>query len=365
LIETILNFFLVFHCLFVCLLLAAISLKKRTKQEPFAKRPMVSVIVAARNEEKNISRCLESLLKQEYPHYEIIIVDDRSRDRTADIVSEHLATEKQLKLLRVKENISGLAGKQNALHEGILRAGGDIILCTDADCAAPPQWISHMLEALGRDNLFVFGITKISPAKTLWQKFQAMELQLLFKVAGSLASLGKPGSCMGNNIGFRKQSYLQTGGFPSIGYHVVEDFALLNAFVKKGFRVVCASGRIQVETKAEDTIKKWFSQHLRWLGGSIFPKTWLFWALLPTAITSCAFLPYVASGHYYFSTLGLFVLKLILDFILVFWKIPVMILPGFILMLIDYFIGPPIFLVLYLFRKTIVWKEEKIPLRRK
>jgi cellulose synthase/poly-beta-1,6-N-acetylglucosamine synthase-like glycosyltransferase len=103
--------------------------------------PAVSIIIPARNEEHRILRCLESLKALDYPsdRLEIIIVNDRSTDRTAHVVASHIGDIPSLRLLTVTEPGSGnLRGKAGALDVGIRHAHGDIILLTDADCAVHP-----------------------------------------------------------------------------------------------------------------------------------------------------------------------------------------------------------------------------------
>ncbi|MDE0965343.1 MAG: glycosyltransferase, partial [Candidatus Latescibacteria bacterium] len=94
--------------------------------------PMVSVVVAARNEAERIAGCLSVLLVQDYPHkqYEVIVVDDGSTDDTAGIIGEHLDSPVSVRLLQTE----GLGSKKAALSLGIAEAKGDVILSTDADC---------------------------------------------------------------------------------------------------------------------------------------------------------------------------------------------------------------------------------------
>jgi glycosyltransferase involved in cell wall biosynthesis len=97
--------------------------------------PKLSVLVAARNEEANIERCILSLLDQDYPDYEVIAIDDRSQDRTLSILQELEArSHGRLRVVAVQELDDGWFGKNNAMREGVAAATGDWLLFTDADC---------------------------------------------------------------------------------------------------------------------------------------------------------------------------------------------------------------------------------------
>ncbi len=95
--------------------------------------PKVSLIVAARDEERNIEAAMRSLLEQDYPDYEVIVVDDRSGDATPQILQRLSAESPQLKVVRIDELPEGWLGKNNALHNGAAQASGDIYIFADAD----------------------------------------------------------------------------------------------------------------------------------------------------------------------------------------------------------------------------------------
>jgi glycosyltransferase involved in cell wall biosynthesis len=95
--------------------------------------PPVSVLVAARNEEATLGRCLESLRAQTYPRFEVIVVDDRSEDRTYEVAKEQADSDPRITVLRAEELPDGWFGKPHALHLAASRATGDWLLLTDAD----------------------------------------------------------------------------------------------------------------------------------------------------------------------------------------------------------------------------------------
>jgi chlorobactene glucosyltransferase len=121
--------------------------------------PLVSVLIPARDEEKNIYRCLRSLAKQDYPNIEILVLDDNSKDKTANIVEEFASKDRKVKLIRGKPLKTGWLGKSYACHQLSENANGDYFLFVDADTLHFPDSISSALASLtcnGLDAISVF-----------------------------------------------------------------------------------------------------------------------------------------------------------------------------------------------------------------
>lgn len=108
------------------------------------KWPFVSVIVPARNEERNLPRLLPSILSQCYPNYEVIVVDDQSQDASPAILAEWARKESRLKVVRGKQlpRDDGWMGKPHAMHQGVQQARGEWLMFTDADTVHDPLSIS-------------------------------------------------------------------------------------------------------------------------------------------------------------------------------------------------------------------------------
>lgn len=279
--------FLLIPCfvLYVNLLILLLS-GRRSNAKPLHEHcaSPVSVVVAARNEEENIRGCLDALAKQDYPNFEVIVVDDRSHDNTAGIVNSFAMPERSLRLIRVSRNDSGLSGKQNALDTGIRESRGEIVFCTDADCRPLAQWISRTAGWLAQGKAdFAFGRTRLVAGTSLLHKFQATGLDLLFGIALALHRLGLPGSCMGNNIAFRRDKYMEMGGQKALGYQAAEDFAMMARFRRMGFRIA-AVGESLVETLAEVSVITYLRQQLRWLCGGLDRRFLL--ALFPVVLAN-------------------------------------------------------------------------------
>ena len=228
----------------------------------------ISVVVAARNEEKDIEKCLLSLLKQTYPtnSYEIIIVDDGSTDKTASIVksfSERFANIHLLSLMFDSEHKIGR--KPIALAKGIAQASGEIILTTDADCIVPPQWIEIMVNHFEEGVVFVAGPVAERDSNTFFAKMEQLEFLGLITTAAGLIGSGRPIICNGANLAYRKDAFIAIDGFNTESSSN-DDESLMNKIVhrKIGKVVFAPEADGVVTTNSSNTISTFFRQRIRW-----------------------------------------------------------------------------------------------------
>jgi len=201
---------------------------KRLSLQTSDKLPTVSVVIAARNEARNINRCINALEAQDYPHKktEIIIVDDRSEDATADIIRSRITKNSHLKLIQIKKRQPGLAPKKLALATGIGTATGEIIFTTDADCRPVPTWISTIMKSFTPKVGLVAGFSPLeseSDIKSLPQKLVTLDSLSLACVAAGGIGLGRAATCSGRNLAYRKLVYEQVNGFSKISKHISGD----------------------------------------------------------------------------------------------------------------------------------------------
>ena len=236
--------------------------------------PQVSIIVAARNEQQTLQRTIESLLQLDYPQdkLEILLVDDRSEDSTREIIQRFAQKYSFIKLIPIRAMIPGLSGKQTAIHTAVQNARGEYILLTDADCQVPFSWVKEIIAYYDERTGMVCGQTElISQAQklSLWEGIQAIDWFYLLTAASGACGIGKPTSCIGNNLSFRKSVYQQIGGFPKIGFSVTEDFALLDAVVRQTTWQVRfpISSKMTVQSHPVPTVKNLIAQRKRWLIG--------------------------------------------------------------------------------------------------
>jgi cellulose synthase/poly-beta-1,6-N-acetylglucosamine synthase-like glycosyltransferase len=228
----------------------------------------VSIVVAARNEENNIDKCLQSLTEQSYSFdkYEIIIVDDGSTDKTASIVqsfSDRFANVHLISL--VSDSARQIGHKPVALARGIAQAKGEIILTTDADCLVPPQWIEIMVNHFEEGVVLVAGPVVERESITFFAKIEQLEFLGLITTAAGLIGAGRPIICNGANLAYLKNAFAAVGGFDN-KTNSNDDESLMNQMVhRKIGKVVFApeSGAV-VTTGSSNTIKTFLRQRIRW-----------------------------------------------------------------------------------------------------
>ncbi|RPI72585.1 MAG: glycosyltransferase [Ignavibacteriales bacterium] len=226
--------FLIFIALyFIQSVIFMIGAAKKFPKIKEADFPTVTVIVAARNEEENILRCLAALDKQSYPgnKLEIIIVDDRSTDSTGKIIDDFISGKVKFKKVVTGKSIGNLKGKANALANAIEISAGEVILTTDADCEPAADWVYITASYYRKDVGMVNGFTT-QHVNNSFSGMQALDFIYLLTVASGSINIGFPISCIGNNMSYRKQAYLDVGGYESLPFSVTEDSQLLNTIDK-------------------------------------------------------------------------------------------------------------------------------------
>ena len=175
--------------------------------------PKVSVLVPAYNEEKYIEQTLRALSLQDYPNYEVLVVDNASTDRTADVVSSFLAspTEKcTVKLLHESRQ-----GTQFARECGRRAATGKIIAQLDADCLPPIDWISKGVELLQRkDCVSVAGPYDYFDSSLIVRGLTSFSQQVVFPVLNKLSqAIKKGGIIIGGNVFIKAAALNRVGGY--------------------------------------------------------------------------------------------------------------------------------------------------------
>jgi len=269
--DLILIFSAIFYAGEIILFLLALS-KKEKKHKHIASFPNVSVVVAARNEEENIERCLRSILQVDYPvdKLEVVVADDGSTDRTPEIISKIKQEHNNLKVIRIESQINNLKGKANALAQAIAQTNGEFIFLTDADCEVPRTWIKGMLRHFDEKTGVASGVTIIEIGK-IFYGMQSLDWAFLLSVAAAVGRLFKPVACIGNNMAFRKEAYIECGGYQNLKFSITEDFALFKAIAENGKWGYAFPVDLEtlVISKPVKTLKELYHQKKRWGTGGL------------------------------------------------------------------------------------------------
>ncbi|HXZ04399.1 MAG TPA: glycosyltransferase family 2 protein [Ktedonobacteraceae bacterium] len=218
-----------------------------------ASYPLVSIIVPARNEELNIRRCVESLLEQSYPNYEVIVVDDGSTDDTPNILETLIQTHRQsnrLWVLRLREELpEGWAGKPHAIHAGVQESHGEWLLFTDADTWHAPDALQCALTSALKtgSDLYTLGTQQELPG--FWDKVMMpmayLGISMMYPVKKVNDPLSSIAIANGQFILIRRAVYDILGGYarPELRNTLLDDRDLAYTVKQQGFRLKLEDGR--------------------------------------------------------------------------------------------------------------------------
>ncbi len=326
--------------------------------------PTVSVIIPARNEEKNIARCLDSVAANIYRgFYEIIVVNDRSDDGTASILKEYSSANGIIKVVTINKDSDkkNLRGKPGALQAGIDIAQGDIILMTDADCIVPKNWIETMVKPYKDENAGLVAAFSHTFTKRIFDRIQAVYWIYLHVMGSAGFGYGIPLGCIGNNLSVRTSTLRKLGGYGKIRFSVTEDLSLLQAVKAEGMRVhyLCYP-ETTVETVPSRNLKEFLRQLHRWSIGGLE----LGWKAAVFVISSIALWIGIITSLIYLDFLFLAIIlavKIAGDFVLI---VPAMYaisrsnIVKWVPLAIMFFFFLELFVPVQLLDKKVIWKEQ-------
>ena len=247
----------------------------------FSPSTYISVIIPARNEARNIKKCLDSVLNQIYPVslFEVILIDDYSEDNTAKIVENF--RNPQLKLLRAADFTQEgdhQAYKKKAVQIGINNARGKLIVTTDADCVVGENWLKTIASFYEINKpKFIASPVNFIDERNLFQRFQSLDFLGMMGVTGGGIEGGFMNMCNGANLAYEKKVFEEVKGFEGIDHLASGDDMLLMqkialqypngiSFLKNQDVVVC--------TEAQPTLKSFLNQRIRWSSKTAAYKEW-------------------------------------------------------------------------------------------
>lgn len=215
--------------------------------------PFISVLVPARNEEAKIGRCLQSLINQEYPNFEIIVIDDRSQDKTGEIIESYAKIDSRIRFVKGKDAPSGWIGKCNALAHAVGYASGDWFIFTDADTYHRPNSLRDSVSYALTTKSDLVSFVPLQELGSFWERLIMPVLLSSFLLGDPFHSVNDPQSARayayGQYIICRRSSYLALGGHQSVRDEIVEDHAIARVFKEKGYKIAVADGKLLYQVR--------------------------------------------------------------------------------------------------------------------
>jgi biofilm PGA synthesis N-glycosyltransferase PgaC len=287
---------------------------------PSSLQTKISVIIPARNEEKNIGQLLQALQEQTYPSilFEIIVVDDHSTDATASIVKQYPT----VKLLQLKEEHIN-SYKKKAIETGIAAASGELIVTTDADCIPSREWLKTIASFHEKNNsVFIAAPVVMDCNSSVLQVFQAMDFMVLQGITGAAVNKKKLSMCNGANLGYDRKTFYAVGGFKEIDNIASgDDMLLMHKIWKKHPDKVhyLKSKETIVSTQPMKTWKDFFNQRIRWASKARhYGDKRIILVLLLVYLFNLSFLALAIAGffchQYWLYLAGLWLVKTIIEF---------------------------------------------------
>ena len=277
--------------------------------------PVVSVVIAARNEEKNLPDLIQDLVHQEYPldRLEVIIIDDKSTDSTAKILREAAESFAVIKYIRVEKLSTKMTPKKHALTLGIEMAKGDVILTTDADCRLGKLWVSSMAYSVIQQDSISIGYSKVA-GELFFERIQMLDFLGIITANAGAGGWGHFWSGTGQNLAYKKSDFEAIGGFEPVKDKISgDDMYLVQSISKLKSGMINIDVNSFVTTTAMPTFPDFINQRIRWSSNSKdnAMKSHLFLAFLSSAfLCNATLLLSFLFGH---SWLFLFLLKFIFE----------------------------------------------------
>ena len=220
-----------------------------------ASPPLVSVIVPARNEARNIDACLSAILSNTYTNLEVIVVDDQSTDGTGDMARRIAAKNPSVRVLSVDGLPAGWLGKHWACATGALAAKGDLLCFTDADTLHGPELVARSVNCINRRDADVFSVFGLQEMRSFWEL--AIQPQVFVVIGGRFGGTEDVSNSKravdkmanGQCLFIRRSVYEELGGHSLVREHVADDIMIAQRMFERGATVVLMHGPNQLSTR--------------------------------------------------------------------------------------------------------------------
>lgn len=289
-----------------------------------------SVIIPARNEEKNIGALLTSLQQQSYPKewFEVIVVDDHSDDATAEVSKSAINEGDHFQLIRMTGQMMN-SYKKKAIENGIAAAKYEWIICTDADCVVHPGWLSAFAGFIAdKDPVFIAAPVRLMPGVSAEGKenkslfiFQSLDFMSMQGITGASVYKNVHNMCNGANLAYKKEVFYEVNGFKGIDAIASGDDMLLMHKIWKRYPHKVAylkSTDAIVNTLAAPLWKDFFNQRIRWASkAKYYDDKRIFWVLLLVYLLNVSFFVLLTASlfsiKYFYTLLLLWIAKTLVE----------------------------------------------------
>ena len=299
----------------------------------FNPKTSISILIPARNEESNITACLQSILHQNYPPqlFEIIVINDHSTDHTAEIVAQLQILHLNIKLLQLADfikNESINAYKKKALEIGVAHAIGELIITTDADCVAPPNWL-QLLASLYETHQpkCIAAPVNFHQEKNLLERFQSLDYAGTMVLTGAGIHARTFRLSNGANLAYPKAIFEEMQGFSGINQLASgDDMMLVHKIAAKypdGITFL-KNPDATIFTTAKPTWREFWQQRIRWATKSAAYREWritfvvaMVFFLCCNILLSLLLIPFLPAGRQGFGwqMAGIFIMQFVIKII--------------------------------------------------
>ena len=253
--------------------------------------PPVSIVICAKNEAENLAKNLKIVLIQNYPEFEVIIVNDQSTDNTVEVVADYFNRNDNIRLFNIKPGEKPLPGKKFALKTGVESAKYDIVVVTDADCKpASAHWLEHLIGSYLGDTDFVLGYSPYYKAPTILNKMIRYENVMTAMQYLSFAQAGMPYMGVGRNMAFRKELFLKSKVLhKSKKVQSGDDDLFVNAHARGRTTELSLHKDSFTYSEAKTTLRDWINQKSRHISSAGHYKVYHIFLLFLFALSDFLF----------------------------------------------------------------------------
>lgn len=276
--------------------------------------PPVSVIICAKNEEVNLNDKLPKVLEQDYPDYEVIVVNDSSSDESEEVLAIMKTRYERLHTTFVPENAKFIDSKKFALTLGIKAAKNEILIFTDADCEPrTDKWLKNIVRNFTEDTQIVLGYGGYKRKKSLLNYIIVFDTLFIAIQYINYSLSGKTYMGVGRNMAYRKSMFMQSKGFTAhLNLQSGDDDLFINeTATKTNTRVEISPDSITI-SEPKDTFRMWKRQkerhlstsgHYRFgskalIGVEVFSRGLFYASLIALLISFDLVAAYIATGMF-------------------------------------------------------------------